>query len=305
MNDRAETDPNLSSVRPVPPGVARPFWSVVVPTSFTDFEFVIIDDGSTDGSGEILERYAARDRRIRLVRRENCSIGASRNEALALSRGEFLAVMDSDDVSLPQHLDRQVVYLHACPECVAVGSRVLFVDPEDCPIHEVGHETTHEEIDAAHLRGESWPSVHLSLMMRRQVVEEVGDYRLGYLIFEDLDLFLGLAEHGRLANLPEVLLRYRQHVASTCHTQPRERVCALLTDLYLEAYRRQGLDPESLDLRFGDPEESPYLRHREWAWSALKAGYPKTARKHALKALRLAPFREGSWRLLYCALRGH
>lgn len=92
----------------------------ILDQTWTDFELILIDDGSNDGSEEILRRLAAEDARIRLVSRENRGIVASRNEAVGLARGRFIAVMDSDDLSRPDRLARQVEYLDANPDCVLV-----------------------------------------------------------------------------------------------------------------------------------------------------------------------------------------
>jgi len=272
--------------------------------TFSDFEFIIIDDGSTDGSGALLERIAAGDRRIRLVRRENWGITRTRNQALALAVGEFFAVMDADDVALPDRFARQVAYFDHHPECVALGTRVLLIDAEGAPIREMSEATTHEEIDAQHLAGLGGAITHPASMMRREALVAVGGYREQFQTAEDLDVFLRLAEVGRVANLPDVLLHYRQHASSTCHTR-RQRVRADNRTVVAEARRRRGLPAEADETESLPPDGGPGAHHRKWAWWALHAGHVTTARKHAWSAVRAAPLSGSSWRTLFCALRGH
>ena len=124
--------------------------------TFGDFEFLILDDGSTDGSLDILRRYAERDPRIRLTSRPNQGLVASLNELVDQARGEFIARMDADDVSLPERFQREVDYLRDHPECVLVGSRVRLIDPDGDPLCDWCTMQEHEAIDAFYLRGQAW-----------------------------------------------------------------------------------------------------------------------------------------------------
>jgi len=138
--------------------------------------------------------------------------------------------------------------------------------------------------------------------MRAGVLRGLGGYREGYTP-EDLDLFLRLAERGRLANLAEVLFRYRLHLNSICHTKARflnEGRHRTIED----ACKRRGIDSEGrniIQLRQSSIAET----HLRWAWWALSVGNTATARKHALRAIRKAPLSVDSWRVLACALRRH
>jgi glycosyltransferase involved in cell wall biosynthesis len=284
--------------------VAEAVESILAQT-FGDFEFIIIDDGSTDGSRAILERYAKQDDRIRLISRPNTGIVGARNEALGLARGELIAVMDSDDVALPERFELQVAYLREYPECVMVGSRVLAMDPEGDPLGEWNHAQSHEEIEEVLLDVNSDSCIgHPAVMMRREAVLEVGKYKDRAPV-EDRDLFLRLGERGRLANLPQVLLRYRLHPSSICHVVHSDLMSQLIRRTVLEAYERRGLDASQV------PEQKPWPRHPltachlMWGWSALMAGHVRSARKHARERLRRAPLSVDSWRLLYCAIRGY
>jgi glycosyltransferase involved in cell wall biosynthesis len=177
--------------------------------TFGDFEFIIINDGSTDDSRKILEELARRDARIRLVSRPNTGYTKALNEALGMARAPYLARMDADDISLPDRFEKQLEYLRAHPECVLVGSRILTIDPFGSPLYEPRHKLVHEAIEAELLAGVGWAIVHPASMMVREVVDALGGYRPEMEPSEDLDLFLRLAEKGKIANLPEVLLHYR------------------------------------------------------------------------------------------------
>jgi glycosyltransferase involved in cell wall biosynthesis len=272
--------------------------------TFTDFEFIIIDDGSTDESREILEDFARRDARIRLVSRPNTGYTVALNEALQLARAPYIARMDADDISLPERFARQLAYLHAHPDCVAVGTRILTIDPFGSPLYQPNHELAHNQIEAQLLAGIGWAIVHPASMMVREHVMALKGYRVEMEPSEDLDLFLRLAERGKIANLPEVLLHYRQHVKSVNHTRYLEQNRATLKSV-TEAYARRGI---SLPVNWSLPDREMLPMKKEidmWAWVALKNGNVSAARKHAMALLKMSPFSLSSWRLLYCAIRGY
>ena len=284
------TKPIVSVLLPVFNAAAYVEESVrsILAQTLCDFELIVIDDGSTDESGTILERLTAEDSRIRLIRRANTGIVGALNEALSLAQADLVARMDADDIAWPQRLQKQVNYLDAHPDCVALGSAILVIDPQGDPIKEPSQAITHDEIDAQLLAGYGWALVHPTAMMRRQAVLSIGGYRTQYNKVEDLDLFLRLAEHGRLANLPEVLLSFRQHFASTCvqHSDVQTRLkLAVVT----EAYQRRGL-PRKEPLQL--PKEvrlTGCAQHLSWAMFALRRGQAAQALRHARNALHTAP----------------
>jgi glycosyltransferase involved in cell wall biosynthesis len=307
----AENVPLISVLLPVhnaAPYVAESIESILGQT-LGDFELLILDDGSTDGSLEVLRRYARRDPRIRLTSRPNKRVAASLNELIDQARGEYLARMDADDVALPERFERQVAYLRAHPECVLVGSRVRLIDPDGNPLCDWCILQDHEEIDAVFMRAEMSTVIsHPVIMMRRDDMLAVGKYR-EFSAICDNDLFLRLAERGRITNLPEVLLLYRVHPGNNS-TAPlwRNTVEWVYVQMVRDARRRRGL-PEA-----GDPTTTsgqrapvePAVREREkWAWWALSSGHLATARKHARWVLAREPFSPRSWKLTYCVLRGH
>ena len=124
---RASPSPIVSVVMPVwnrQRYLAAAIESALAQT-FDNFELILLDDGSTDRSPRIARRYAARDHRIRYVRQDNAGCYAARNHALALSRGRYTAIIDSDDTMTPDRLARQVAYLDEHARCAAVGSLSL------------------------------------------------------------------------------------------------------------------------------------------------------------------------------------
>jgi len=205
----------------------RPFLAAAVESvltqTYTDFEFIIIDDGSTDGSAQRLRDYAARDGRIRLVMQSNAGLTVSLNRGLDMARGEYIARMDGDDVCLPTRFERQVHYLDRHASCVLLGGQVQLINEDGRPTLDAGGLTvdsatgvvkglkrTHTEIDRALLEGR-WPLVHPAVMMRRDAVRAVGGYDEWFVTNQDHDLFLKLAEVGQLANIAEVVIKYRRH----------------------------------------------------------------------------------------------
>ncbi len=276
----------------------------VLAQSFSDFELLLLDDGSRDGSLAILDGYAKQDARCVVHSWPNRGVVLSRNEGIRLARAETLFFLDQDDICRPHRFERQLAFFESHPDCVAVGTWVMLIDPEGLHIRQLSTAVTHEEIDEAHLALQGGAIVHSSVAMRKETLVRIGGFREGFLHAEDFDTFLRLAEFGRLGNVPEILLEYRVHSQSAGHSYPQVQRDSAIRAL-LEARKRRKLpavDTKALEKTEG---MDGYLLHSKWAWWALNCGNLKTARKHALKAFWANPFDIGNLRLLACTLRGH
>ena len=281
-------EPAISVVMPVYNGVkyvAEAVRSILGQTR-GDFEFLAIDDGSTDGSGEILRRFAAEDGRIKLVSRENRGLTRTLNEAAELARGEFIARMDADDVALPGRLAAQMEYMRAHPECGVVGGAVVCITAEGWEIDAWTPPGGHEAIDAGHIRGVPGGILHPTALLRRSVLKQAGGYRDEWELAEDLDLWLRMAEVARVGNVGEVVLRYRMHAASLSQARRREQ-WERVWQVVRQARERRGL--EALPARKwpggGGEKEVAERARRTWAVRAIVAGNYRTARRLAWQNL--------------------
>lgn len=273
-----------------------------------DFELIVLNDGSTDGTLAAIRQAVGGDARGRIVDRGNVGIVRTLNEGIEMARGALIARMDADDIARPERFARQRAHLEAHPACVALGSRVLLIDPEGLPLMEMIDERTHAEIDAANLAYTSSFICHPSVMMRRQAVLDVGGYRPEYESAEDLDLFLRLAEVGEVANLPEVLLDYRQHFNSIGYAKAEKQWRTADAAAHAARQRRGLPQPAQPRVFNAGPPRRPVDEYRKWAWWALRGGHPGTARKYVLRSIRSEPFqtlKAENLRLLACALRGY
>jgi len=269
----------------------------ILDQSFEDFELIVCNDGSTDGSEAILQQYANTDSRVVLINHaENRGLIETRNEISRHAKGEFIALMDADDMSLWDRFERQVAFLDENPGHVLVGSRILLIDPDGHPMCTLGIKETHEEIDSWHLEGHSGAAVcNPTVMMRMEAVRSVGGYEDGTACAEDYDLFLRLAELGKLAILPDVLLHYRQHLSSIGYRYNSEQRQAIRVAVEKAYERRHITNPVRLHDEVIPNRNSAYA-YRQWAEWALRGGNAETARRYAWKAVGIAPWSPRAWR---------
>jgi glycosyltransferase involved in cell wall biosynthesis len=206
--------PRVSVVMPVFNGqrfIAEAVRSVLA-SRFGDFELLVLDDGSTDDSSAEAMRTGDGDPRLRVIPLSHGGVAAARNAGLAHARGALIANLDADDIMFPERLTRQVAYLDRHPGCVAVGSRALVIDAAGKPVRIGVRVFTHSEIDRAHLDGRGGGIWNPTAMFRKPAAMAAGGYwKELHPTGEDHDFWLRMAEVGQLANLPDVLVRYRIH----------------------------------------------------------------------------------------------
>ncbi|MCS7035003.1 MAG: glycosyltransferase [Phycisphaerae bacterium] len=270
-----------------------------------DFELIVVNDGSTDRSLDILRQFERGDARIRVISRENRGIARSANEGIAVARATYIARHDADDLSHPARLATQAAFLDAHPDVVAVGSQMRITDPYGLPIGLTDFPLDHEGIERELLRGSGWTFPQPAAMFRREAFDRAGGYRERFSNSEDLDLFLRMALVGKLANLPEPLVYWRRHLQSVNHTRAAAQTL-LKREIIVEALRARGRAvPEDLDRQLAYTRPlPPWKQLCIWGWKALRAGNARVARWHAWSALRRNPVSPEAWKLAACALRG-
>lgn len=274
--------PSISVILPVRNGAAFVEDAVrsILRQSEPRFELLIVDDGSTDDTPVRLRRLAQEDDRIRLSTATGQGLSRICNATARTATGAYLARMDADDVATPDRFALELAWLESHPECVAVGGQAIRIDPEGWPVDDWQTPLTHEAIDALHLRGFGGGVIHPAAMIRRTAFEQVGGYDESLDAAQDFDLWLKLAEVGRLANLPDVVLHYRLHTGSvTCSRRLRQTRC--IQSAHTAALRRRGLPAAPGTTVSVRTELTPTRARRQWVQFALRAGHRATALKHA------------------------
>jgi glycosyltransferase involved in cell wall biosynthesis len=285
--------PRVSVVMPVFNGerfIAEAVESVLA-SHFADFELLIlIDGGTTDNSAAEATRAAAGDPRVRVIDHPHVVPSVARNIGLHEARGELIANLDCDDAMFPERLGRQVAYLDSHPECVGVGSRALIVDVENRPLGVSVRAFTHEEIDSAHLDGRGGTIMNPTAIFRRQTALSIGGYSVDLLTTgEDFDLWLRLAEVGRLANMPEVLTRYRTHDKNaSVGAAGRERRKVVTIEILTRTFARRGITDRQPAKRKGPPVRA-WERWSDRALLRYFSGDRMGARAAALVGVTLNP----------------
>src|SRR5262245_41204753 len=212
--------------------------------TLTEFELIVIDDGSTDESPHIIDTLSRSDPRIIALRQERLGLVAALNRGLAASRGQFIVRLDADDIANAQRLQRQSEYLETHPRIGLLGTWADKINEQGLVVGTLRPATEPQDLMA--LLDRANPFVHSSVMMRKTVLEKVGCYRAAFAGAEDYDLWLRMSEATGIANMAEYLVQYRVHSAGVSHTaQVRQLFSARLAQQAARARRTTGDDPTS------------------------------------------------------------
>ena len=177
----------------------------ILAQTLTDFEFVILDDASTDGSLELLREWSRRDKRIHIHEsKKRLGLSGSSNAVVSKARAPIVARMDADDIAHPDRLRKQWDIIASCPDVAAIGTLCNGIDAS-------GREVRPRDRWRLVRRCVYIPFPHGSAMFRREVFDQVGGYAVDSDGGEDQDLFLRMAARGRVLTLPDVLYSYRYH----------------------------------------------------------------------------------------------
>lgn len=243
------TSPQVSVVTSVYNGAAtlRESLQSVLSQEGVDFEFIVVDDGSTDSSGKILAEFERVDRRIRVIRQENRGLTRALIRGCAAAGGNYIARHDCDDLSLPGKLSKELCAITAQPGIALVSCGSRFVGPGGELLYElssVGGDATDEllTLDPKRLRG---PTRHGSTLFRRDLYEYVGGYRKQFYFAQDLDLWTRLVEHGRHVVIPDILYQVSVTLGSISSLQRNRQVACASVILECARLRRAGLAEES------------------------------------------------------------
>src|SRR5258705_3468021 len=214
--------PEVSIVMPVHNGAATLDEAVcsILDQTWRDFEFIIVDDGSSDDTASKLERYEKLDSRVRLYRQEKEGMIAALNRGCRRARGDYIARMDADDVSLPRRIERQLEFLEGRPEIGIVGTWASRMDEDGSIIGEWCPSPNPRVLKWEHFFGVC--VIHPTVLMRREVLEKLDFYKADAVHAEDRDLWLRASAITEFSNIPEILFKYRVWRKSTSKLLRRE-----------------------------------------------------------------------------------
>lgn len=217
-------DPKISVIMPAYNAeryISEAIESILCQT-FPDFELIILDDNSSDRTWELVSEYAQKDARIIAVHNEkNLDIAGNRNKGIGMSKGKYIVWQDADDVSLPTRLEKLYGYMESHPEVGICGSYLQsFKEGKDLDIRKY-------ETEDASLRKNIFrfsPVAQPTAIIRKEIFTRIGVYNVSSSPAEDIEMSFRIGELYEFGNVPEVLLRYREHESSATFTRSKKQI---------------------------------------------------------------------------------
>ena len=180
----------------------------ILAQSFKNFEFIIVDDGSTDGTKEILIDWAKKDARIKIISNSvNIGLTKSLNRAIKIVQGEYIARQDADDISLPERIEKQVVFLKNHPEIKVLGTFGYAINKEGKILREEILPVSPQNIKNVLIKRN--PFIHSSVMINKEIMDKVGGYNEDFTVIQDYELWFRILRDEKGENLPFFLVKKR------------------------------------------------------------------------------------------------
>ena len=264
---------------------------------FTDFEFIIIDDGSTDNSLSIIKSFT--DKRIVLISQQNTGLARALNTGIKLARTPLIARMDADDIALPERLKIQYDFMQKFPDCVACGSWTEIIDKNGDYVYTGETLVDKDEIRDFFYKSISdglpnTPFFHSSVMFRIKAFNNVGGYSEYMRRAQDVVLFNRMNSIGDCYNIPTVLLKYRVVPGAI---GGRKMAPGLLADILLKEINNEVIDDKlinaleaSLSKSNVNEREYNYFLYlaKKYLWNNYS---PSKARENLKNAIKIMPYK--------------
>ena len=213
----------------------------ILSQTMPDFEFIIVNDGSTDRTKEILEDFQSRDGRILTIHQQNAGIVRAVKRACSLATGTWIARMDADDISLPHRFEKQLQFLKKNPSVVLLGGDIEMINSEGVGFDCQRYPALNHELQQLLLQSNYF--AQSAVIFSREAFQRVGSYRTLFPYCEDYDLWLRLAEIGEIANLQEIIVRYRVHSNNVSWRKCPQQVTSFYAARMAAEFRhREGIE---------------------------------------------------------------
>ncbi len=249
----------------------------VLDQSYPDFDVIVVDDGSTDNTAEVVRKFKG----VMLIQQQNLGVAVARNTGIHRTRGKYVAFLDDDDLWLPGKLEKQVAYMEDHPATGMVYSAYQTIDSHDTVTGEVTHVVS----------GQVWhdfmfgvPIAPPTVMVRREVLDTVGVFDKSLRLGEDLDLWIRIARRYPIHGMKEPLVQYRIHNSNTA--KPIDGVIAVREYIY--------------DKQFASGNDHNWILRRQvrassYYWAGLERlnqtrGVPPEVRAWLFRGMRWWPF---------------
>jgi glycosyltransferase involved in cell wall biosynthesis len=233
----------------------------VLTQTHQNFEFIIVDDGSSDGTAATIRDYAAQDRRIKPIFKQNTGLPDSLNVGLAQAKAPWIARLDADDLAEPTRFAEQLAFVRTHSKVILVGTGFTEIDGNGDTLAVHHMPTANHQIKSNLVRGRHY-LIHSSTLYSREAVKKVGGYRPRARLAEDLDLWLRLSTEHDFACIDKPLIRYRKHLNQISRDQAyisKKQLTDSLMVVTSHYLRLAGL-PDPVD----SEDESAWLSFRGW-----------------------------------------